>query len=242
MLRIIIIRKKRMLIIITLAIFLCIIAMSLIKIRSRYIETIIIPANAKIIIIDPGHGGIDPGAVGKTGIVEKDINLAISLFLKDYLEKSGEIVVLTRSSDIGLHTSEGSLRSKKEEDLKNRKEIVRSSKGDLFLSIHLNSFTHSKYYGAQTFYASDNVGGEKLAKRIQLQLRNVLDENNKRESLVKDNMYLIRKLDIPAVLIECGFLSNPREEKLLNDVNYQKKIAWAIYTALQKYFAEYEGY
>ncbi len=144
--------------------------------------------------------------------------------------------------DEGLYSSEGSLRRKKEEDLKNRKDIVRNSRGDLFLSIHLNSFTQSKYYGAQTFYSSDNAGGEKLARAIQLSLRNVLDENNKRESLVKDNMYLIRKLDIPAVLIECGFLSNEREEKLLNDVNYQKKIAWAIYMGLQNYFAEFDSY
>ncbi|MCD5415077.1 MAG: N-acetylmuramoyl-L-alanine amidase [Clostridiales bacterium] len=119
---------------------------------------------------------------------------------------------------------------------------MRNSNADLFLSIHLNSFTQSRYYGAQTFYSSDNHGGEKLANIIQLELRNVLDKNNKRESSVIDNMYLIRKLDIPAVLIECGFLSNAREEKLLADVNYQKKIAWAIYTALQNYFAIYENY
>ena len=110
-----------------LAIILLFIGIGLEKIRSSYVETTIIPANAKIIVIDPGHGGVDPGAVGKTGTLEKDVSLSISLFLKEHLEKSGEIVILTRSTDVGLYSSRGSLRRKKEEDLKNRKKLCETA-------------------------------------------------------------------------------------------------------------------
>ncbi|KAB3535509.1 N-acetylmuramoyl-L-alanine amidase CwlD [Alkaliphilus pronyensis] len=197
-----------------------------------------LPSTTKTIVIDPGHGGIDPGAVGRSGVVEKDINLAIAKYLREYLEQSGSYVIMTRETDTGLYSQSGSIRNKKNEDLRNRKDIVRNSKGDIFIIIHLNSFPQRQYYGAQSFYASDNPQGKMLAKIIQEEFKNILDENNKRVALPKDNIYLLRGLEIPTVLLECGFLSNSTEEKKLADKNYQKKIAWSIYVGIQRYFAE----
>ena len=198
-----------------------------------------LPKLPKTIVLDPGHGGIDPGAVSKSGVKEKDINLAITFYLKDYLEESGAKVILTRSRDEGLYSSSGSLSQKKTEDLKKRKEIIKKSDADLFVTIHLNSFPQAKYYGAQTFYSKDNESGKILAECIQEELIKTLDNENKRTILSKDDVYIIKGLDIPTALVECGFLSNPNEEKLLQKSTYQKKIAWAIYLGIQKYFTLY---
>lgn len=195
------------------------------------------PTLTKVIVLDPGHGGVDPGAVSKNGVMEKDINLAIAKYLKEYLEQSGAVVILTRSEDVGLYSEGGSLRKKKNEDLRKRKEIVENSGADLFITIHLNAFQQVQYYGAQTFYPNNNLAGKSLAESIQRELVNTLDKRNKRVALPKDGVYVIKGLDIPAVLVECGFLSNPNEEKLLRKSDYQKKIAWAIYVGIQNYFA-----
>lgn len=205
----------------------------------RKVQTIFLPGTTKVIVIDPGHGGVDPGAIGKImNIKEKHINLMISKYLKEYLEQSGAVVIMTRKDDRGLYSNTGTLRQKKNEDLRNRKEIVQNSHADIFITIHLNSFPQTQYYGAQTFYPKDNLKGKILAEKIQAELIDVLDKNNTRVALVKEGMYLIRGLDIPTALIECGFLSNPQEEKLLSTTAYQKKVAWAIYIGIQKYFED----
>ena len=200
------------------------------------LETVSVPSTKKIIVIDAGHGGNDPGAISKSGISEKDINLKIALYLREYLEQSGSIVILTRDKDKGLYSSNAS--NKKREDLKNRKNIVRESHGDLFISIHLNSFPQPQYYGAQTFYPADNPSGKLAAKLIQDELINSLDKKNQRVSLAKDNVYIIKDLKIPTVLVECGFLSNPEEAKRLKESKYQRKIAWGIYAGIQKFFSD----
>ncbi|SNS40012.1 N-acetylmuramoyl-L-alanine amidase [Anaerovirgula multivorans] len=205
--------------------------------RYRAVATLM-PSLTKVIVLDPGHGGVDPGAVSKNGVKEKDINLEIAEYLREYLEQSGAVVIMTRTEDVGLYSSGGSLRQKKNEDLRRRKEIVQKSGGDIFITIHLNSFQQTQYYGAQTFYPKDNSIGKPLAEKIQAELVNTLDKNNKRVALAKEGVYVIKGLDIPTVLVECGFLSNPNEEKLLKTSNYQKKIAWAIYVGIQKYFSE----
>ncbi len=204
----------------------------------KSLETAVIPSTTRTVVIDPGHGGIDPGAVGKNSTLEKDINLEISLYLREYLEQSGAVVILTREKDVGLYDEEGSIRNKKNQDLKRRKDIVKDSNGSLFITIHLNSFTQSQYYGAQAFYPKDNIGGKELAKVIQEELINVLDQQNKRVPLPKDNIYLIKNINIPTVLVECGFLSNPQELTKLKNKEYQKKIAWALYVGIQRYFNE----
>lgn len=197
------------------------------------------PMTSKVIGIDPGHGGIDPGAVGKNGISENEINLNIALKLKRFIEQSGGIVVITRDDKKGLYTENlGSTKQKKTEDLKKRKEIINEGNCDIFLTIHLNSFPQSKYYGAQTFYKSRCKESKRLATIVQEELRMVLDTDNKRMPQEREDVYLLKEVEVPSILVECGFLSNSREEKLLSDERYQEKIAWAIYVGIMKYINE----
>lgn len=202
-------------------------------------EETYLPITNRVIGIDPGHGGVDPGAVSKSGLEEDDINLEIALKLKRYIEQSGGIPVLTRDEDVGLYTEKSeTLRAKKTEDLKKRKVIIEDSGCELFVTIHLNSFTTSKYYGAQTFYSNTSPGSERLAYLIQDELKNVLDEDNKRVPSIKEDVFLISDMRIPSVLVEAGFLSNEEEAKLLNTSEYQEKIAWSIYVGIMRYFSE----
>ncbi len=198
-----------------------------------------LPITNKVITIDPGHGGVDPGAVSARGTKEDEINLEIALKLKRLIEQSGGIVIMTREEDVGLHSDEAeSLGQMKREDLKRRKEIVDNSGSEIFISIHLNSFINTRYHGAQTFYREGSKEGQDLALIIQEQLKNILDKENKRAPQKRDNIYLLNEIDIPAVLVECGFLSNPQEDKILRDENYQEKIAWAIYIGVMNYLNE----
>lgn len=202
-------------------------------------EVIYLPITNRIIGIDPGHGGVDPGAVSKNGIKEEDINLMISLKLKRLIEQSGGIVIMTRETDRGLYTEESeTLRQKKVEDLRNRKELIDESQCEIFVSIHLNSFPQSRYYGAQTFYQKDDIHSEKLAMIIQEELRNILDKDNNRQPAATEDIYLLNEIIIPSTLVECGFLSNSTEENLLITEEYQEKIAWSIYVGIMKYFSQ----
>lgn len=193
----------------------------------------------KTILIDPGHGGIDGGAVSKNGIMEKDINLKISLKLRDKLTKEGYNVIMTREEDKGLYENEGRIRKKKIEDLNNRCRIKSESKCDMFVSIHLNAFPESQYYGAQVWY-SRNRDSQKLAKIIQGNLRNDLDSrNNRQEKSALDSYKVLRNNDdMPSVLIECGFLSNISEEQKLRDDEYQNKIADSITKSIKAYYSQ----
>ena len=197
------------------------------------------PATNKTIILDAGHGGIDPGSLTDT-TKEKDVNLAITLKVRQLLEASGALVILTREEDVSLY-EEGSnktTREKYNENLRNRKNMIKESNADMFVSIHLNKFPESKYYGAQTFYPKGKDESEKLSKYIQGELKRVVDKTNNREIKPSDDIYVLKENEIPSVLIECGFLSNEKEAKLLVDEKYQEKIAWSIYVGIQKYFSE----
>ncbi len=145
---------------------------------------------------------------------------------------------MIREVDEGLYSQQGTVRNKKNEDLKNRKDMIRDYKADIFISIHLNSFPMSQYYGAQVFYHKNNEESKLLAKKIQEELLVLLDRGNKRVEKESDSYYLLRDNPVPSVLVECGFLSNPEEEKLLKDSEYQNKIAWAIYKGIMMYFNE----
>lgn len=225
-------------ILITAFLLICIIIFN----REYYkVEEIYLPITNKIIGIDPGHGGVDPGAVSKSGLKEDDINLKIALKLKRFIEQSGGIAVLTRDLDKGLYTEKSStLRQMKTEDLRNRKALIESADCEVFITIHLNSFTKSKYYGAQTFYSENNIESQRLAYLIQDELKNVLDKENKRVPSKRDDVFLISEMKIPSVLVEAGFLSNDEEAHLLNTSEYQEKIAWSIYVGIMKYFSEQE--
>ena len=192
----------------------------------------------KAIIVDAGHGGIDGGAVGRSGVKESEINLKIALKLRTLLEQNGAVVLLTRDEDRGLYSDFGSIRNKKNEDLRKRKELVDSSQADLFVSVHLNSFPQSQYYGAQTFYPQNCEESKKAAEYIQEELIRVLDNGNNRVSKVKSDVYLLKYSSIPTVLVECGFLSNPAEEMELQKNKYQEKVAWSIYIGILRYFHE----
>ncbi len=188
-----------------------------------------VPIINKVIVIDAGHGGPDPGKPGKYGKDEDELNLEIAQKLRELIEESGGIVVMTREDDT---LSDSSL----SKDLKNRVVKANEVIADVLISIHLNSFSQSKYKGAQVFYQNNSEEGKLLAELIQQELRNTLDPNNDRMAKSSNSYYLLRNAKMPAVIVECGFMSNPEEEKLLNDENYQYKIAWAIYKGLIHYF------
>ena len=196
------------------------------------------PVANKIIVLDAGHGGIDPGAMNKDNtILEKDVNLEITKKLRDLLESSGATVIMTREKDVSLYQEDGNktIRQKYNENLKNRKKIIDESNADIFVSIHLNAFEQSKYSGAQTFYPKGKDDGKELAQFIQDELKRVVDKENNRKIKPRDDIYLLKNTNMPSVLIECGFLSNEKESQLLADSKYQDKIAWAIYVGIQKY-------
>ncbi|MGL5329422.1 MAG: N-acetylmuramoyl-L-alanine amidase CwlD [Peptostreptococcaceae bacterium] len=215
------------------------------KIREVSEEAInYMPVTNKTIVLDAGHGGIDSGTSNKDKTVyEKDINLAITLKLKELIEASGGMVILTRDDDSSLYEELGNktTRQKYNENLKNRKKIADESNADMFVSVHLNFFEQSKYYGAQTFYPEGMKESEDLAKNVQDELKRVVDNSNNRVIKPRDNLYLLKSCKMPSILIECGFLSNEKETELLNDEEYQEKIAWAIYAGIQKYFSENEN-
>ncbi|MBE3593193.1 MAG: N-acetylmuramoyl-L-alanine amidase CwlD [Thermoanaerobacter sp.] len=198
--------------------------------KGYYITTFkTVPIMNKVIVIDAGHGGPDPGKPGEYGKDEDELNLEIAQKLKEFIEESGGIVVMTREDDT---LSDSSL----SKDLRNRVVKANEVIADVLISIHLNSFSQSKYKGAQVFYQNNSEKGKLLAELIQQELRNTLDPDNDRMAKSSNSYYLLRNAKMPAVIVECGFMSNPEEEKLLNDENYQYKIAWAIYKGLIHYF------
>lgn len=203
------------------------------------------PTNAKsfkrTVIIDPGHGGEDPGAVGDNiQLKEKDINLIIGKRLKELLMEDGFNVIMTREED-GLLYKEGTkgYTNKRRQDLLNRKKIMDESEADIVVSIHMNKFPQSQYHGAQTFFPKNSEESKRLAQCIQRSLRDMVDPENKREALVKDTEILILKnIKKPTVIVECGFLSNAEEEQKLSTQEYQEKLAAAIKEGIKKYYGE----
>ena len=223
---------------------LVIVIVSVIEVKTASEEVIkIMPITNKTIIVDAGHGGIDPGSMtDDQSVKEKDVNLKITKKVKELLEASGAMVILTRNDDTSLYTEQvgKTIRQKYNENLKNRKKIIQESSADMFISIHLNKFQESKYYGAQTFYPAGKEDDKQLATYIQGELKRVVDKTNNRKIKSTNDIYLIKDNEIPSTLIECGFLSNDKEAKLLNDEEYQDQIAWAIYVGIQKYYSETE--
>jgi N-acetylmuramoyl-L-alanine amidase len=195
------------------------------------------PLSGKVIAVDPGHGGPDGGASSKEGLIEKDVNLAIALHLRDYLQQAGAVVVMTREEDRDLASPGTKGYSKrKTEDLLERADVVKNSKADILLSIHLNSITSSKWSGAQTFYNPGKPGAQQLAVLIQNELRKNL-ENTDRTAKVNESFYPLKALDIPGALVEVGFLSNPEEAQLMASEKYQKKVAAAVYQGVLHYYS-----
>ncbi len=184
------------------------------------------------VVLDAGHGGFDGGA-SVNNILEKDINLKIALNLADILKINGFNVILTRKDDNAINTMGNSISQKKVSDMKNRLKIAESYPDGIFVSIHLNKFTTSAPFGAQVFYGTKNEQSKNLAECIQQSIKSMLQKNNKRtvKSGTKDT-YLLYKTTIPAVIVECGFLSNPTDFKLLQEEEYQRKMAFAIFCGI----------
>ena len=193
--------------------------------------------NNKVIVIDPGHGGIDGGAKSENGVIEKDINLSISLKTKAALESKGYKVIMTRSEDVGLYTEGKKVREKKIEDLGNRVKIKKENKCDAFISIHQNMFPQKNCKGAQV-WSANNEPSQKLGKIIQQKFKEEVDQNNKREAKVAKKEYKILNdgYEGASVIVECGFLSNPEECELLGKEDYQNKIANTLVNAIDEYF------
>lgn len=198
------------------------------------------PASAPVapntIVIDPGHGGMDGGAVSAAGVMEKGINLEIALRLKEIAEEDGMTVVMTRSEDKSLHTTDSSkIRVQKRSDLAYRKQVLEETGALAFISIHLNKFEQSKYKGAQVFYAK-NDKSEELANNIQQQLIKGLNDGNTRQAKqAAPDLYIFKNVRQTAVVVECGFLSNPEEAELLQQEEYQKKLAYYIYEGIKQF-------
>ncbi|WP_126424823.1 N-acetylmuramoyl-L-alanine amidase CwlD [Brevibacillus marinus] len=197
-----------------------------------------LPLAGTVIAIDPGHGGIDGGAVSKDGLVtEKDVTLTISLYLRDFLQQSGAFVMMTREEDKDLASPEaGRLGKRKSEDIRNRVRFVNEHSPDFLISIHANSFPSPRWSGAQTFYYPAYKESGDLAYLIQDEIRRVL-ENTDRLPKKTDDVFLIREVQCPSVLVEVGFLSNPQEASQLKKDEYQKAMANAIYQGILRHFA-----
>ncbi|WP_295209577.1 N-acetylmuramoyl-L-alanine amidase [Ruminococcus sp.] len=190
-----------------------------------------------VVVIDPGHGGMDGGCVSVDGTAEKGINLAISESLRDSLRLLGYDVICTRESDVSIYDkgTEG-LGEQKKSDMKNRLSIFSKYSEGISVSIHQNQFTDSKYSGAQMFYSAKNTEGQRLAGVMQQQFVSLLQPDNMRETKpVGDELYLLNNTDNPAVMIECGFLSNPEEAAKLESAEYQKQVAFTVLTGITEY-------
>ena len=179
-----------------------------------------------VLVLDAGHGGEDGGAVSLTGVAESGINLAITLRVDQLLGFCGAPPVMLREEDVSLHDQGAdTLREKKASDLRNRVQAVEQVGDAVLLSVHQNTFTDKKYHGAQVFYAPTE-GSQALAETMQEALRAALDPENSRQAKpIPDSVYLMNHVSCPAVLVECGFLSNPEEEALLRSADYQIRLA-----------------
>lgn len=210
---------------------------SVIMEKEEYIVTVSLPISNKTIVLDAGHGTPDEGAESSNGISEASINLIITRKVQTLLEQSGCNVILTRSDENGIYDLDSkTLREKKVSDIKNRVKIGNESSADAFVSIHLNKIPQSQYYGWQTFFKVNSEESEALAKSLQEELNSSIQRKNKREALKITGKYIIDHVEIPIAIIECGFLSNPEEEYLLQQNEYQDKIAWGIYNGIMDYF------
>ena len=187
----------------------------------------------KRIVIDSGHGGIDPGKKSDDGILEKDVNLAIAFKLKKRLEAAGISVTMTRSDENGLYQESDS--NKKIADMKKRCSIIEESNANAVISIHQNSFQSSSVKGAQVFYYKHSAQGKLLAECIQNSFKQNIDETNKREAKADTTYYMLIHTKVPTVIAECGFLSNPEEAQLLVTEEYQEKVALALYNGIIDY-------
>lgn len=195
------------------------------------------PVSNHTIILDAGHGLPDGGAVASDGTIESELNLDIVLKLQSLLEASNCTVLLTRSDENGIYeTTAKTIRNQKVSDMKNRVKIANTSNSEIFVSIHMNKLPQTQYNGWQTFYKNTDENSKKLANCIQNNLNYFIDKQNNREIQSISGIYLSKNVETPLVIVECGFLSNYEENKLLKTNEYQNLLAWSIYAGIMDYF------
>lgn len=192
---------------------------------------------APTIIVDAGHGGFDGGAEGHNNVIEKDINLAISKKLRAALELSGFEVIMVREDDVA--TYDESAKKKKTSDIKNRLKLTEQYPNAIYLSIHQNIYQQSSSWGSQVFYGPKNEQSKRLAEIVQTTIVNQLQpENHRKIKKAQSNLYILSNSKVPTILIECGFLSNYKESELLQDDEYQQKLAYLILESVIKFYKE----
>ena len=223
-----IVLNKKKITMIVVGVFFSIFVFILATEKNNMIPTVSLPVSGKTIVLDAGHGKPDEGAQSSKGTTEAETNLKIALKVQNLLEQSGSTVILTRSDENAIYDIDAkTLRQKKISDIHNRVKIGNESSADIFV-----------YDGWQTFYKAGNAEGQKLAVSIQKNLNNAIQKENNRVAKTIDNIYIIKHIEIPTTIVECGFLSNPQEEKLLLEDEYQNKLAWGIYNGIINYFYE----
>ncbi len=201
------------------------------------IPTMTLPVTNKVIVLDAGHGSPDEGATSSDGTSEAQINLKITLKLQKLLESSGSTVILTRYDENAIYELDSqTISQKKVSDIKNRVKIGNESSADIFVSVHLNKIPEKQYSGWQTFYKDGSEESKNLATLIQNNLNSTINTENNRVPLILNNVYIMKHVEIPIALVECGFLSNDSEEALLVTDEYQDKLAWGIYNGIMDYF------
>ena len=192
-------------------------------------------SSACTIILDAGHGGIDPGKIGTNGALEKDINLSITFKLKQLLENKGYNVVLTREDSNDLSSEDAT--NHKREDMNNRSDIISNSNAALTVSIHQNSFPDESVHGPQVFYYESSGASELLASTVLATLEESLSVTESRGIKKNSDYYILKKSPTPTIIVECGFLSNPSEADCLITDSYQNKIARGIYLGICEYLS-----
>ncbi|TFJ91727.1 N-acetylmuramoyl-L-alanine amidase CwlD [Lentibacillus salicampi] len=201
-------------------------------------QTWSLPLSGKTIVIDPGHGGPDGGAVGKDETLEKDIALEVARKARDFLQQSGALVYLTREDDTDLAAEDTKgLSRRKAEDIRERLKFIHDQEADFFITLHLNALSSEQWHGAQTFYHPKEDKSKHLATMIQEEVIRNLD-NTTRKPLALNNVYLLKHAEVPGALVEIGFLSNAHEREHLKKDSYQRKMAGSIYEGILRYVTE----
>ena len=199
--------------------------------RAENVPAFSMPVSRKIVWIDAGHGAFDPGKVAGT-VEEKEINLAIALKLQAFLETGGATVFMTRLDDQSLSPT-------KQGDMHSRRVMANASQADIFVSIHQNSFPRESVHGAQVFYFNTSDNSRKLAEHIQQQIKEFVGTNPRLEARPNKNYYVLRQTVMPAVIVECGFLTNYEDKSKLTKDYYQERMAWGIYLGIIRYFENF---
>ena len=207
---------------------------------TRAVEAVLGQSDKKCLLIDPGHGGEDGGTVGVNGVLEKDLNLSLSEVLGTILEFSGYEIVQTRKEDKMLYDRNINFQGRKKMlDLKGRLEIAQTIEPDLFIGIHMNAFPEQKYSGLSVYYSKNQAKSKDAAEIIRANVKkNLQPDNNRETKAASSNIYILDRITCPAILIECGFLSNPQECEKLSSYDYRRELSFVLYASLVSFLEE----